>query len=164
VRSLHPTHSVAAFGKRAEAFVKGEERATSPCFEGGVWQRLFEENAIVLLIGVELNRNTYIHAVDEMLDLPNRLGDPISLTVIDKQGNEYSLSYRKHSEIVGSDFFENYRKPLEALGAMKNDVLGNAKVGIFYVAPATEVIKHLWSKADYDLCEVERDIPSEYYM
>ncbi len=163
VRSLHPTHSVAAFGKRAEEFVKGEENATSPCFAGGVWRRLWDENAIILLIGVGLNRNTYIHAVDEMLDLPDRLVEPIKLTVIDTQGREYSLSYRKHSGHTGSSFFENYRKPLERLGAMKNDRLGDATVGIFYAVPATEVIKQLWSKATYNLCEEEREIPGEYY-
>ena len=42
VRSLHPTHSVAAFGTRAEEFVRGEEKATSPCFAGGVWRRLYD--------------------------------------------------------------------------------------------------------------------------
>ena len=36
VRSLHPTHSIAAYGKNAEEYIKGEENATSPCPPGGV--------------------------------------------------------------------------------------------------------------------------------
>ncbi len=162
VRSLHPTHSVAAFGKRAEEFVKGEEKATSPCSAGGVWQRLYDEDAKILLIGVGLDRNTYIHAVDEMIDLPGRLADPISLTVIDRNGKKYSLFYRKHGR-TGSEFFENYRAPLEKFGALKNDTLGNARVGICCAARTAEIIKILWANAEYDLCEDRKEIPEEYY-
>ena len=152
IRSLHPTHSVAAFGKRAEEFVKGEEKAVSPCTPGGVWARLYDENAVILLIGVGLNRNTYIHAVDEMLDLPGRLCDSINLTVLDKNGKKYELNFRKHGN-TGSANFGNYSKPLEYAGALKNSVLGNAQVGIFYAREGTEVIKNLWKKAEYNLCE-----------
>ena len=162
VRSLHPTHSVAAFGKRAEEFIKGEEKATTPCFDGGVWQRLYDENAKILLIGVGLDRNTYIHAIDEMIDLQGRFVPPISLTVIDKEGKKYSLFYQKHG-ITGSDFFENYRAPLEKFGALKNDALGNAKVGICQAVRATDIIKTLWENADYDLCKERKEIPEKYY-
>ena len=162
VRSLHPTHSVAAFGKRAEEFVKGEEKATSPCTPGGVWARLYDENAVILLLGVGLNRNTYIHAVDEMIDLPGRLLDPIPLTVIDSDGNRYALDFCKHGT-TGSANFGNYRKPLEYAGAFKTAVLGNAEVGIFDTKKGTGVIKALWEKAEYNLCETEKDIPEEYY-
>ena len=163
VRSLHPTHSVSAFGKRAAEFVAGEEFATSPCFEGGVWRRLYGEKAKILLIGVGLNRNTYIHAIDEMIDLPDRLAPPIDLTVIDRDGRNYSLKYQKHGKTTGSENFENYRTPLEALGALKNGKLGNAVVGIFDAVKGTAIISMLWSKADYNLCEELKDIPKEYY-
>ncbi len=162
VRSLHPTHSVTVFGKRAENFVHGEEKATSPCSAGGVWQRLYDEGAKILLIGVGLDRNTYIHAVDEMLDLPGRLEEPISLTVIGHSGERYDLLFRKHGR-TGSRFFENYRAPLEACGALKSAQLGGARVGIFDARKGTEIIKHLWAHADYNLCEGEREIPEEYY-
>jgi aminoglycoside 3-N-acetyltransferase len=162
VRSLHPTHSVSAFGKRAADFVSGEELAATPCPQGGVWQRLYDEKAKILLLGVGLNRNTYIHAIDEMIDLPDRLSPPIRLTVIDSEGKEHLLNYQKHGN-TGSANFENYRKPLEKLGALKNDKLGNAVVGIFDTVKGTAIISMLWSKADYNLCEELKDIPKEYY-
>ena len=162
VRSLHPTHSVAAFGKRAREFVAGEETATSPCPPNGVWARLYDENAKILLLGVGLDRNTYIHAVDEMLELPDRLMPPIPLTVMDHHGNRHSLLFRKHGR-TGSKYYENYRKPMEALGALVNAPLGSATVGIFDVRRGTEVLRLLWSKATYNLCEGAREIPEEYY-
>ena len=36
VRSLHPTHSIAACGKRAVDYIRGEENATSPCPPGAM--------------------------------------------------------------------------------------------------------------------------------
>ena len=162
VRSLHPTHSVVAFGKRAEEFVRGEEKAGSPCFPGGCWARLYDENAKILLLGVGHNRNTYIHAVDEMMDLPGRLTDPIELTVRDKNGVEYKLNYRKHGK-TGSEHFTNYKKPLEELGAVTYGHLGNALVYCCDARKCTEIIKYLWTKAEYNLCEREKEIPEEYY-
>lgn len=164
VRSLHPTHSVAAFGARAEEFVRGEEKATSPATPGGVWSRLLEENAVILLIGVLLNRNTYIHAIDEMIDLPGRLTEPMPLTVIDYTGERHSLLFRKHTDHTGSENFENYREPLEQLGALKNAKLGCAAVGIFNARLGTRIIKSLWERADYDLCASEGKIPEKYYI
>ena len=163
VRSLHPTHSVAAFGKRAAEFVKGEERATSPAPVGGVWSRLYDEDAKILLLGVGLNRNTFIHAVDEMIDLPGRLKPPIPLTVIGYEGEEYHLSFRKHRN-TGSENFENYRAPFEALGVMTNATLGEATVGIVNARKCTEAVKMLWKKADYELLAEPKEIPKEYYL
>ena len=163
VRSLHPTHSMTAFGKRAKEYVLGEEKATSPCPGGGAWARLYDEKAKILLLGVKLNRNTFIHAVDEMLELPDRLADPIELTVIGHEGECYTLNYRKHAQFTGSAFFENYRAPLERLGALGNARLGNAEVGIFDAERGTKVIKALWAHADYNFCADEKEIPEEYY-
>lgn len=164
VRSLHPTHSVSAFGERAEEFVRGEEISQSPCPVGGVWCRLYEEDAKILLIGVGLNRNTYIHAVDEMIDLPGRLTEPVELTVIDKSGNSYKTNFRHHSSGTGSEFFDEiYRKPLELCGALKTAYLGQAAVGVFNVRLGTEMIKKLWERADYDFCAEPKEIPARYY-
>lgn len=163
VRSLHPTHSVAAFGRRAREFVAGEENAASPCPPGGVWARLLEEKAKILLLGVGLNRNTYLHAVDEMMDLPDRLEEPIPLTVVDYDGTEYSLSFRKHAAFTGSENFGNYRKALEYCGALRFSRLGNAEVGIFDTVKGTAMIRRLWSVAGYDLCAQAGEIPESYY-
>lgn len=162
VRSLHPTHSIAAFGRGAAAFVAGEEQATSPGTPGGCWARLAEVGAKILLVGVGLNRYTFLHAVDEMLDLPGRLEEPIDLTVIGYEGERYTLRFQKHGS-TGSENFEVYRRPLEACGALSYGRLGQADVICCDAARTTEVLFHLWEKADYDLCKQPQDIPLSYY-
>ena len=151
VRSLHPTHSLVAFGTRAGEFVKGEERATSPCPVGFAWSRLYDEGAKILLIGVGLNRNTYIHAIDERIGLEGRLAEPVTLYVDDYDGVRHTLSFSKHSEDTGSENFGVFERDLVESGAMHYDTLGDARVGIFDAVGGTELIIKLWENADHDL-------------
>ena len=164
IRSLHPTHSVAAFGKRAAEFTRGEEISKTPCPVGGLWARLYDEDAKILLLVVLMNRNTYIHAVDEMIGVEGKLNKhSLPLTVIGYEGERYEIpAFHVHGR-GGSAYFENYRKPLEELGALKRTKLGNAEVSVFYAKPATEILKHLWAQAEYDLTAEEREIPRAYY-
>ena len=145
IRSMHPTHSVAAFGKRAKEFVAGEENCTTPCPIGGVWSRLYDEDAKILLLGVKLNRNTYIHAVDELLNIPNRLRDPIPLTLIDYDGNARVIQFRKHGQTGSEEYDEKYRADFERAQVIKTARLGNAEVGIVSARGCTEVLKKLLS-------------------
>ena len=89
IRSLHPTHSVWATGKNAKEFIMGEENAQTPAPVGGVWSRLSDMGAKILLIGVGNNRNTFIHAVDEMAKLDDRrTPKPWDITVVDYDGRK----------------------------------------------------------------------------
>ena len=126
VRSLHPTHSIAAFGKRAQEYVKNEETCRTPTPTHGCWGRLYDENAKILLVGVSHGRNTFIHAVDEMVDVPNRLSqDEVPFTVIDKDGNEIAVPAKTHWGI-NSDYFTKFTHLLESEGATENTKIGLA--------------------------------------
>jgi len=72
-RSLHPTHSVAAYGKDAEDFVAGEENSKTPCARSGCWGKLLDRHAQILFLGCPLSKNTFLHGVEEWNDIPNRL-------------------------------------------------------------------------------------------
>ena len=82
IRSLHPTHSMSGYGKNAAEYLAGEEYNNTPCTPGGCYDRLKEVGGKVLLVGVGLERNTYIHSVEEVLNVPNRLSDmPMELVI-----------------------------------------------------------------------------------
>lgn len=162
VRSLHPTHSMVAFGAGAAAFVAGEEKLQTPCPPGGCMARLSAVNAKLLLVGVGLNRCTFLHAVDEKLNLPDRLTDPMTLTVVGHAGERYTLSFRKHGE-TGSENFGVFFEPLAACGALTHGRLGGAEVLCCDAARTEAVVTHLWQRADYDLCKSPRRIPVAYY-
>jgi aminoglycoside 3-N-acetyltransferase len=163
VRSMHPTHSMTAFGKRAKEYLQGEENAQTPCPVGGAWARLFEEDATVLLLGVGLERNTYIHAVDEMLDIENRLAENAkTITVIHEDGRETKVKFRGHKSAI-SEFFPNFKEALETLGALSYDQLGNATVGIFKVRKGTEIIKTIYQNSTFDPCDGVKELPKSWW-
>ncbi len=163
VRSLHPTHSVVAFGKRAKEFVQGEETSRTPTPKGGVWDRLYDENAKILLIGIGHERNTYFHAVDERLDLPDCLADmPFEAEITDKDGKIYKTTMFPHKG-HRSEHFPNYKPALDYFGAVTYGKLGNALVYCCDAVKCTKVLEMLWEKADYNLCAELKEIPEEYY-
>ncbi len=168
VRSLHPTHSVWACGKGAEDFIKNEENALSPCPPGFAWDRLAAVGAKILLIGVGNDKNTFIHSIDEVADIPDRLAKkPFDVTIIDYDGNTYSHPYRGHfcsrSDDVSRQFV-NFEKPLTELGAQSMGKLGNAFVRIVDAALCKEIILRIYSRADRDLCIEMCEISAEFYM
>ncbi|MBQ2284063.1 MAG: AAC(3) family N-acetyltransferase [Clostridia bacterium] len=164
IRSLHPTHSVWAVGSGAEEFVKGEEFAETPAPVGGCWSRLADLGAKILLIGVGNNRNTFIHAVDEMANLDDRLAPkPWDITVVDYKGNKVTHPYRNHHN-AGSENFGNFEKMFIAMGVQTRGKLGNADVKICDAKKCTDVLLKLYSRVRENLCLEEKDVPEELYL
>ena len=96
-RSWHPTHSVAAFGADAEEFVRGDENCPTPCARDSAWGRLYDRDAYVLLVGVELNRMTFFHGVEEWNGIPGRLKEtPNRYVVIPPDGGRIVRDYYPH--------------------------------------------------------------------
>lgn len=167
VRSLHPTHSMWATGRGAAEFVAGEEKAESPTPPTFAWDRLAEVNARILLLGVGNDKNTFIHSVDEVLDIPDRLSDKFfEATIVDSEGKEYKHPYRGHhcsrSDDVSQQFV-NFDKAFIELGAMSFGKFGNAEVRIVDAAKAKEILIKILKNADRDLCIEKMDIPEEWY-
>lgn len=167
IRSLHPTHSIWASGNGAYEFICNEETAETPASVGYAWGKLADINAKILLIGVGHNRNTFIHAIDEIADIPDRISpNPFEVTIIDWQGNSVQHPYSGHyCSVVGdvSKYFVNFEKPLVALGAQKMGKLGNADVRIVDAKKCQEIILKIYSRADRDLCVEFMDISEEFY-
>jgi aminoglycoside 3-N-acetyltransferase len=67
VRSLHPTHSVAAVGADAERLTRGHAQSLTPCDELSPYGELAaRDDAYIVLLGVSHESNTTFHHVEEM--------------------------------------------------------------------------------------------------
>lgn len=169
VRSLHPTHSLAVFGRGAKEFVRGEEKSATPAPMGGCLSRLYELGGKILLLGVGHERNTYLHAVDERMDLPNRLRpEGFTVTITDWDGNtmespEFHPHYVEGIPVGCSEYYPNYKRALEHCGAVTYGQLGNAVVYCCDARRMTDAVMHLWRMADRDLALGEFDIPEAWY-
>lgn len=170
VRSLHPTHSMKAFGKRAEAYVKGEEQCVTPTPPEGCWGRLCEENAKILLIGVGQDRNTFLHAVEEELDVPNRL-DPEAMDLEIRDGGrlikQVSIRAHKHPRYEHmSERFVKLEQPFVQAEAVRYGRFGGAAVQICDAGRCSRELKRLWEMArerDLDLTEEFDPVPEDWY-
>jgi len=111
IRSLHPTHSLAALGKDAKSFVEGEENQTTPCEPGGSYDRLRQRNAKILLLGVGHERNTYIHCAEELLNVPDRFTAKPTHFEILMPDNTWKTSYMyRHYNSIQPHISEQYPK------------------------------------------------------
>ncbi len=127
-RSGHPTHSVVAFGREAENFVAGDEKCGTPCARDSAWGRLLDRDATILLVGVGMNRDTFIHGVEEWVDVPNRLSEtPHMLSSNLGEGNTVQVPSRRHIGF-SAEQFPRVEQPLREMGILKEGKMGNARV------------------------------------
>ena len=100
IRSLHPTHSLAAFGRDAAEFISGHEEFDTPCARRSPFGKLYDRKGKILFIGTGIGCNTYLHGVEEWFGVPNMFTvKPEHLIVIDYNGNRIPVDSRRH---VGS--------------------------------------------------------------
>jgi len=166
-RSLHPTHSMWVWGENAEAFVRGEENAPSPTPVGFCWDKLGDIGAKILLIGVENDKNTFIHAIDERAKLPDRISrDTNPFTIIDGAGKRYTnhqhaLECSKTEDI--SWFYGNFEKPLVETGVQTFGKFGNAIVRMMDAPACRNLIMKIYSRSTEDIFARHIDIPESLY-
>ena len=96
-RSAHPTHSIAAVGKRARWLTDDHHLAETPCGKGSPWLKLAEIKAHILFLGVKLNSCTLLHGVEELANsLYHMKSRPAEAFVIDQDGREHHGHFLVH--------------------------------------------------------------------
>lgn len=144
IRSWHPTHSVAALGKEAAEFTAGDERWDTPCARGSVWGKLLDRRAEIMLLGVDLRRNTFIHGIEEWADIPGRMTDGHeALTVTTPAGEEIEAPSRRHCGLSWSQHFWKVESLLEAGGALRRGSFGDAVVMICGTVETTDILTRM---------------------
>lgn len=167
VRSLHPTHSMAVYGKGAEEYILNEENCTTPCTPGGCWDRLRTIDAKILLIGVNHIKNTYIHSVEEVFDVQERLSEqPIEYQIKMPDKILKKVSVHKHYNPYTAHISESYDKLTKAFyetGAAKKVKFGEADCILCEAKKLYEIVAKVLSHQINCLMDCE-EVPKEYWM
>ena len=99
-RSLHPTHSVAALGPRADWLVEGHHRCVGAFSEGSPLARLLEADGHLLGLGTGLGTVTFYHVLEDLRpDFPFNVytpDSPIDAICRDESGVEHRLRVMAH--------------------------------------------------------------------
>ena len=166
-RSLHPSHSVAAFGKNAEEFVSGEENSHSPCARSGCWGKLYDRKAKVLFLGCPLTKNTFLHGVEEWNEVPDRLTEeevPFSVRLPD--GAVKTVWVRKHHNSSYPDISKFYGKMKPAFlakGIAKEGRFGDAECVLADAVGMADLTSE-YLKKNPDLFLGDAPVPEEWYL
>ena len=114
-------------------------------------------------------RNTYLHAVDERLGIPDRLNpDGFVITIKDYSGREiksplYHTHFTKAFDTCVSEYYPNYKEAFEYAGAVCYSKLGNALVYCCDARKMTDTVRKIWQRTDHDLCIENAPVPKCYY-
>ncbi|WP_166241842.1 AAC(3) family N-acetyltransferase [Paenibacillus turpanensis] len=147
IRSLHPTHSVAALGRDAEEFVSGDEKSETPCGYQTTWHKLLQRNATIMLIGVDLRRNTFIHGVEEWAGIPGRLTDHYEkLFTVLPDGTEIEVPSRRHCGESWSHYYWKVNDIFIKEGAMYTGRFGFAETRVCNTEKMTEILFEMLHK------------------
>ncbi|HEY3298798.1 MAG TPA: AAC(3) family N-acetyltransferase [Armatimonadota bacterium] len=93
IRSLHPTHSVKAFGRLAQWLTKGHEDVRTPCGFGSPYDKLADVGGKILLIGVTQESNTSFHHAEEISGVPYVIQNrPANVEIVDISGSKITIS------------------------------------------------------------------------
>ncbi len=153
VRTLHPTHSMAVFGGKesAAAFASGEEKFITPANPKGCYGKIFENDGYILLIGVSHNRNTFLHCVEEMLGVDNRLAkEAKTVTVKHTDGTVENKTMHPHEAVGIGDVSLRYPKYEAAFrhhGAIVDGYIGNAPAMLCSARKMKEVMELIYTRS-----------------
>ena len=170
VRSESPTHSMVVFGERerVEEFIADEPFIKSPTSADSCYGKLCSMGGKVMLVGVAHNRNTYIHCVDEMLNIPGRMtSEPIKVRVKRADGEVIEREiFFYQNDFVGdiSLRFVKYETPFRYHGCIKDGFLGNAPVQLCDARKMKDTVELIFKNSGCaEILNDELPVPPRFY-
>ena len=148
-RSISPTHSLIAYGKKAKWFAEGHEKCDNPYGKEGTFYKLMELDAKIFLIGVDQLANSSIHIVeDSFKKFPFKVWTEKSkVLVILQNGSQKTIYARWHLpnlyKIRDNNMLE---KPFLREGLMKVFPFFNTEMRVIKVRDVKNCMERLARK------------------
>ena len=124
IRSLHPIHSIAALGARAEFFTSGHLEARTPWSADSPYGKLMRNQGQILFLGTNFACNTCIHALEIEARVPGlHTEESSTLHVCDTNGQWQQL--RHHWHAPKKDFYVDMEHVVAAAGGLQYAQIGS---------------------------------------
>jgi len=170
IRSENPTHSMVVFGdrERAEAFVRDELWVPTPIDPVSCYGKLIRMGGYVLLVGVAHNRNTVLHTLEELLNVPDRMDSkPIPVAVKKADGQvvetQMRLFYTHYTEDI-SYRFPKYETAFRYHRGITDGFLGSAPVQLCSIEKMKKAMELIYQNCGgADPLADEEQIPPRWY-
>ncbi|HCZ16959.1 MAG TPA: hypothetical protein DHV85_20800 [Candidatus Accumulibacter sp.] len=133
VRSIHPTHPVAVWGKNAEEIAAGHPAAKTPCGSGSPFHELLTRGGSILLIDVDIQAMTFFHTLEELYEdkLPHSpfTTEVFQLASIDRNGTRIPTETRLFdSRVARIRVLRRLIPPLRSMGAWREARVGGVRL------------------------------------
>jgi len=140
IRSLHPTHSAAAIGALAKELTKRHADSTTPCDEISPYGLLAQnEDAYVVLLGVDHESNTTLHHVEELAASDYHMQPEPALATI--SAGEFVFKRTVFLHIYGQERDFNAVEPLLTERVIQRNIqIGSATVRIVRTKPMVQLV------------------------
>ena len=144
LRSLHPVHSVAAYGRDAAYITAGHENCPTGCGEGTPYLKIAGLGGKAILLGVDMDRNTTMHSMEEAIDAKY-------LRTLDIPAPTYLPDYRNRTFTLrkfppGHRDFLSMTPYLRTHDLMVEGKIGSARVKVIDVKGMFDLGKSLMEK------------------
>jgi len=137
VRSLHPTHSVAAIGPHAEYLTKDNEKSQTPCGEHSPFYKLMELDGYLLVLGSPFTNMPSFHIIEDKVShfsVEVYFKEPIKVRYVDNSGVEKTMMLKLHDPNVARRRLEKSKGKGQEIfdycvkrGIIKSAYIGKAK-------------------------------------
>jgi aminoglycoside 3-N-acetyltransferase len=127
-RSLHPTHSVAAYGRLARHLTSSHHLADTPCALTSPYGKARETDAHVVLVGIGLERCTAIHHAEEVVAPEVYLMPPEQAELYrcrSRRGVTYEVRLRRHLRLNRD--FPQFAAPLAERGRLRRGEIAGTR-------------------------------------
>ena len=143
-RSMHPTHSVCAFGLGASEFVKGEIGNDCYCGNNGCMEKLLQTGGKVLLMGVSLTSCTFFHLIEEQtLKDHFWFNDSPTLHKVKTQTGEIIDNPIFYTKLDTSEYFDKALDIVKGHSSTRLGKIGNADCILLDMQSIYPVIQNL---------------------
>lgn len=112
LRSIHPTHSVCALGKKATYFTENHLQDSTPVGANSPFFKLMEADGYVLFLGCGLHPNTSMHGVEELVTPAYLFGKEREYTLRISSIETLKKSYIPHGF---KEYIQRYDRLLDVL-------------------------------------------------
>jgi aminoglycoside 3-N-acetyltransferase len=161
-RSLHPTHSLLAYGCGAKEFVSGQEKFDTPCAPDSCYGKLEKLSGKVMLIGVDFMSCTLVHCIEEVAGVPERISDTWEqLRVRDESGRLYNVPSRRHQN-ANSDYYQKLEPVLQYKKVLTRGKIGDADTVVCNIKDLFSITLELLNK-NIRLLDDDKPVPEEWY-
>jgi aminoglycoside 3-N-acetyltransferase len=123
MRSIHPTHSVAAVGPLARELLADHVLDTTPCGDNSPFHRLPHVHGQILMLGCGLRPNTSMHAIEEVIVPSYVFGPQVPYILVYPDGEAHEKSYTSHGFEGWSQEYDRVAQVLTAPALSRGAVL-----------------------------------------